>query len=157
MGKESWDTKGTISHLENLKEMKDFDRLFTRNKTQSQYGLQPQEQNRTPANQKCRYCGSTYPPRQCPAYDKMCAASWEINHYKGVCRCGRNKRVHNIDPQVEWHQDKDNLDKVNINSTYIDSFSLNSKWSVITVHLNTSSRQATLAVSYKIDSGSVGT
>ena len=52
------------------------------------------------------------------------------NHIKEVCRSGRNRRLHSIDPQKEQHQDKDKIDKVNINSIYIDSITLNSKHSV---------------------------
>ena len=66
------------------------------------------------------------------------------------------KKVHSIDPQKEQHQDEDEIDKVNIYSIYIDSITLNSKHSVITTNLNTSSRQAASVVSYKIDSGSNG-
>ena len=49
-----------------------------------------------------------------------------INHYKEICRSGRNKRVHAIDPQVKQHQDEDEIKKVNINSIYIDFITLNS-------------------------------
>ena len=42
-------------------------------------------------------------------------------HYKEVCKSGRNKRLHSTDPQVEQHQDEDDIEKVNINSVYIDS------------------------------------
>ena len=57
---------------------------------------------------------------------------------------------------MEQHQDDDEIEKVNINSIYTDSITLNSKCSVITANLNTSLSQAKFVVSYKIDSGSEG-
>ena len=54
---------------------------------------------------------------------------------------------------MEQYQDEDEIEKVNINSIYIDSITLNIKCLVITASLNTSSSQAKLVASYKIDSG----
>ena len=62
--------KGKSTILENLKEMKGLDRIFTRTRVQSQGRMQPQEQNRMPTKQKCRYSGSTHSPRWYPAYGK---------------------------------------------------------------------------------------
>ena len=50
--------------------------------------------------------------------------------------------MYSIDLEVEQHEDEDKIEKVNINSIYIDSITLNSKCSVITANLNTSSSQA---------------
>ena len=51
---------------------------------------------------------------------------------------------------------KSDIDKVNINSINKNSIIFNSKCSVITENLCTSSSQATLVVPYKVDSGSDG-
>ena len=142
--------------LQNLKGTKDFDRIFTRNKAQSQDQKQPQEQDRMPTKQKCRYCGYTHPPQWFPTYGKTWRAGRKINHCKEVCRKCKDKRVHGICPQVEQHQDEDDIKKVNINFIYTGSITLKGKCPVITANLTTSSSQATLVVSYKIDSGSNG-
>ena len=37
----------------------------------------------------CRYCGSSHPPRRCPAYGMMCGECSRVNHFSAVCRATR--------------------------------------------------------------------
>ena len=37
----------------------------------------------------CRYCGSSHPPRRCPAYGMMCGECSQVNHFSAVCRAPR--------------------------------------------------------------------
>ena len=37
----------------------------------------------------CRYCGSSHPPRRCPAYGVMCGECSRVNHFTTVCRALR--------------------------------------------------------------------
>ena len=50
----------------------------------------------------------------------MGAVCRKINHFKEVCRSGRSRRLHSIKPQEQQHQDKDDIDKMNINSSNIN-------------------------------------
>ena len=43
---------------------------------------------------QCKYCGSTHPPRQCPAYNKKCNLCSCLNHFAAVCKDGRSKVKH---------------------------------------------------------------
>ena len=47
--------KAQSAILENLKETKDFERIFTGNRDQSQDGMQLQEETRMPVRQSCKY------------------------------------------------------------------------------------------------------
>ena len=37
----------------------------------------------------CRYCGSSHPPRRCPAYGIMCGEYVQVNHFSAVCTAPR--------------------------------------------------------------------
>ena len=37
----------------------------------------------------CKYCGSSHPPRRCPAYGVMCGVCSWVNHFSAVCRAPR--------------------------------------------------------------------
>ena len=37
----------------------------------------------------CRYCGSIYPPRRCPAFGMMCGECGRVNHLSAMCRAPR--------------------------------------------------------------------
>ena len=41
----------------------------------------------------CKYCGTEHPPRQCPAYGKICNACKKPNHFSSVCR-SKHKEDH---------------------------------------------------------------
>ena len=34
----------------------------------------------------CKYCGSSHPPKRCPAYGVMCGKCSQVNHFNAVCR-----------------------------------------------------------------------
>ena len=73
-------------------ETKDFDRMNTGRSAQRQIEIQLKAQTRIPVKQKCIYCGSSHLSRWCLAYGRKCTVCRKINHYKEVCRSGRNKR-----------------------------------------------------------------
>ena len=95
----------------------------------------------------CNYCSSHHPPRQCPVYGKKHRDCGKINHFREVCRSRRSTAVHNIE-QVpgQCNFEEDHIDMVDINLIIF-----NSKWSVITVNLKTSSNQVSVVISYKVD------
>ena len=39
----------------------------------------------------CRHCGSSHPPRRCPAYGVMCGECGQVNHFSAVCRAPRQR------------------------------------------------------------------
>ena len=59
--------------ITSLNETKDFNKIKTVNRGQRQYGKKPKTHAKMPMNQRCRYCGSSHPPRICLAYGKKCA------------------------------------------------------------------------------------
>ena len=116
--------------------------------------------------QRCKYCVSIHLPRQCLAYGKMHAVCRKTNHFREVCR---SKKLYITDSQNKWHQDEDDIDKVNINHinpininsiTFnsnininpinINFITFNSKCSIKTANLNTLSSQATSVIPYKL-------
>ena len=54
---------------------------------------QGQSQN-SRSQRQCKYCGSTHPPRQCPAYNKKCNKCGCLNHFAAVCKDGGSKVKH---------------------------------------------------------------
>ncbi len=48
----------------------------------------------------CKYCGGFHPPRQCPAYGKMCSACHKRNHLAKVCLQSA-KQIRQVEFQVE--------------------------------------------------------
>ena len=40
----------------------------------------------------CSNCGTTHPPRMCPAYGKQCNNCKKFNHFKAVCRSNKNNK-----------------------------------------------------------------
>ena len=75
----------------------------------------------------------------------------EINHYEVVCRRGWNKKMHSIDQETDQYQKESDTDVDNINS-----INFNSKLSLITANLKTSSNQAIIVIAYQVDMGSDG-
>ena len=75
----------------------------------------------------------------------MCAACRKINHYKEVCRSSR-KNIHRINKETDQYQREDDIYMVNINS-----INVNSKLSVITANLKTSSNQAIIVIPHNVD------
>ena len=39
----------------------------------------------------CKYCGSSHPPRRCPAYGMMCGECSWVNNFSAVCRAPRRR------------------------------------------------------------------
>ena len=137
--------KAQSAILKHLNETKDFDKTNIRKRVQRQIEIQLQEHLRMPVKQKWGYCGSSHLPRQCLAYGKRCSACGKINHYKEVCRIRRNKKMHNTNPETDQYQKENDTDMVNINSIHI-----NSKHSIITANLKTSSKQAIIVIHYQV-------
>lgn len=52
----------------------------------------------------CGYCGSSHPPRKCPAYNQICKLCGKPNHYAKVCR---QRYVHNVAAEAEENDDDD--------------------------------------------------
>ena len=95
-----------------------------------------------PTNHSCRCCGSSHLPRRCPAYGKKCAECSKINHFRDVCRSGRNRTVHNLNQEPDQpHEEVYHIDTVNINSVYFSN-----KHLVIKNNLKSSSNQASIIV-----------
>ena len=62
--------------------------------------------------QKCKKCGRSHPPRQCPAYGKTCLKCKKLNHFANMCKSKMVKEV----------AEDENSDK----SFYIGSVEVNS-------------------------------
>ena len=54
----------------------------------------------TTSQQVCRYCGSSHPPRQCPAYGKTCTECNKIGHFQRVCRCKETRALHEVEQET---------------------------------------------------------
>ena len=104
-----------------------------------------------PVKQSCSYFGSSHPPRQCPAYGKKCTKCGKVNHYREFCTSERNRTINNLEQELDQHHEEDHIDMVDINSIIF-----NSKQSVITSNIKTSSNQVSIIVPYNVDTGSDG-
>ena len=80
--------------------------------------------------------------------EKVCSMG-KINHYKEVCRSGKNKNMHCIDQILDQCQNEDDTEVLNISS-----LNFNHKCSVITANLKTLSNHAKVVVPYKVNTGS---
>ena len=57
----------------------------------------------------CRYCGSSHPPRRCPAYGVMCGECGRVNHFSAMCKATRQG-------MSRWEeQSKEQINKVKNN------------------------------------------
>ena len=108
-------------------------------------------QTRTPLKQTCRYCGSSHPPRKCPAYRKMIAVCKKIGHFRVVCRSRRTRAIINVEQETVQDDAGENIKLVSINS-----IQFNKNHSVTTVSLKMSAGQSNITVPYKIDTGRDG-
>ena len=52
---------------------------------------------------KCSRCGSTHPPKACPAYGKTCSKCRKPNHYAAMCR-GQGNTKFNCEIEEDAHQ-----------------------------------------------------
>lgn len=52
----------------------------------------------------CKRCGEKYKPRQCPAYEKICAKCKRKNHYARMC-LSKKKSVHTVQEDMDDSED----------------------------------------------------
>ena len=89
--------------MNSITESKKFDKIKV---SRSMHKNSPKRpvQSSTPTQQVCRYCSCSYPPRQCPAYGKMCTEFNKIGLFQRVCRSKKTRAVHKV--ELETIQDK---------------------------------------------------
>ena len=83
-------------------------------------------------------------------YGKRCDKCGKINHFKVVCR-GSQSSVVNAIVKEDIHEQESDIKTVNVNF-----ISFKSNHSMIIAKLKTSSKQATITVPYKFDTGCDG-
>ena len=142
--------KAQFEIINSLNMTKDFDKI----KTVS--GIETNWDNimntyQVAVKHSCSYCSYSHPPRWCPAYGKKCVECGKINHLREFCRSVRSRIGHNLEQEPDQHQEEHHIDTLLINS-----FNFNSKHSVITENLKTSSNQVSIIVPYKVDTDSDG-
>ena len=104
-----------------------------------------------PAKHKCRYCDSSHPLRQCPAYGKRCTECSKFGHSRAMCRSGRALTMNEVEQEAAQDSAEENsIDSVNINSIHF-----NKNWSVVTVNVKTSAGPYNVIVPYKVDTAMV--
>ena len=81
---------------------------------------------------KCRNCGSTHPPKKCPAYGKECFSCKKKGHFKQFCQSSQHncsqshggnsrksrKDMHNIDQDDEPSFQMQDYDSVNVQTVH---------------------------------------
>ena len=83
----------------------------------------------------------------CPAYVKKCVECSKNNHFREVCRTGKNRTVHDLEQEPDQHHEEvEHIDTMNIHSVYF-----NKKHLVITANLKVPSNQTSIIVQYKVD------
>ena len=126
------DQRAQPAIITSLYKTKEFDKIKTTKGGQRHDLRKSQTHAKIPARQSCSYYGSSHPHRQCPAYEEKCVDFGKVNHFREVCRSGRNRTVHDLEQEPDQHQEEEDLtDMVTI---LILLFS-NSKQSVITANL----------------------
>ena len=110
--------------MDNLTETKEFDKVKIAKGGLRYKGGNVQTHTKAPAKKNCSYCSSSHPPRQCPAYGKMCTDCGKVNHFREVCRSRRNTTVHNI----EQEPDRCNVEEEHIDTVNKNSIIFNMKW-----------------------------
>ena len=96
------------------------------------------------------YCGSGHPSIRFLSCGKKCAKCSKSNHFRDAYR-GRREPFATWKRNQNHHEEVDHIDMVNINSVYF-----NNKHSVIAANLKASSNQASIILTYKVDTGSNG-
>ena len=74
-----------------------------------------------------------------PSIWKDVCSMWKNQPLQRGLQKLQSKMLHSINPQEEQHQDKDDIDMVNVNFINISYITFNSKHSVITANSSTSS------------------
>ena len=137
--------------MNSLTEAKEFDKLKIMKNTHKDSPRRCM-QTKTPTKQMCRYCGSSHPLRQCPAYGKTCIECSKIGHFRVVCRSKRARAMNEVEQEaVQDIAEENNIDSVSINSIHF-----NKNCSVQTVNLKMSAGSNIIMVPYKVDTGSKG-
>ena len=103
-----------------------------------------------PTKQSCGYCGSSHPPRQCPACGKKFTESSKVNHFREECKSVKSRKINDLEQETDISRKKIIL-IVNVNS-----INFNSKHLVITANLKTLLKQFRRIIPYKIHTSSDG-
>ena len=107
--------------MTSLLETKDCDKIKTVKGGQIKLE-KPQICTKLPANQSCRYCISSHSPSRCLTYGMMCVKFCKINHFREVCKSGRNRTIYDLkQEQDQHHKEVDYIDMVNINYIYFNN------------------------------------
>ena len=78
-------------------------------------------QTKMPAKHICRYCGSSHPLGQCPAYAKKCTECSKIGHFRVVCRSRGARAMNEVEQEAAQDSAEENsIDSVNINSIHFN-------------------------------------
>ena len=122
--------KGQSSIMNSLTQVKEFDKLKV---VKSTYKESPRRyrQTKMPAKQTSKYCGSSYPPRQCLAYGKRCTDWNKIGHFRVLCRSRRAWSMN----EVEQEAAEDSAKETSIVSVNINSIHFNKNCSILTGNL----------------------
>ena len=78
---------------------KEFDKIKVSRPTWTSSPRTPAQHN-SPSWPACRYYGSTHPPRQCPAYGKMCMECSKVGHFCRVCRSKKTRAVNELGQEI---------------------------------------------------------
>ena len=131
-------------------ETKEFDKIKVSRPMQTSSPITPTQHN-TPSQSACRYCGGTHPPRQCPAYGKMCMEWSKVGHFCRVCRGKKTRAVNRLGQEIMQENTGEDYEIVSINSEYF-----NKNCSIVTANLKTLVGKNSMSVPYKIDAESNG-
>ena len=107
--------------MNSLTEAKEFDKIKI---TKITYKIIPRRlsaMTTMATKQTCRYCGSSHPLRQFPAYGKKCTECSKIAHFRVVCRSRRVRAMNEVG--LDTAQDKaeeSGIGLVNINSVHLN-------------------------------------
>ena len=86
--------------ITSLSKTKHFDKIKTVKAAERQYKNKTQTCAKTPTNQSCRYCGSSFLSRRCPVYGKKCVESRHISHLQ------RYTEMEEIEPSMTWNRNQ---------------------------------------------------
>ena len=113
--------------MDSLTETKEFDKIKIAKGGFKYNGRNMHTCAKVPGKKSHNYCGSSHPPRQCPAYGNKCADCGKIYHFREVCRSRRSTAFHKI-KQVPhtYGVEEDHIDMV-----YIILIIFNKKWLAI--------------------------
>ena len=115
-------TQSTI--MKSLTETKEYDKLKIMKTTYKDIPRKPSVHIKMSARQTCRYCESSHPLRQCPAYGKKCTDCGKIGHFRRMCRSKRARVMNRVEQETgQDSTEKSSTDSVNINSIHFNKMS----------------------------------